>query len=182
MGKIPVNLPIITSYGLTETASLFIADGFPLPGKEIELRDGEIFLKGDSLFQGYFNGKTVEKQEGWFPTKDLATFDPKKGFSIIGRKDNLFISGGENIQPEEIEQKLLELPSILEAIVVPKEDPEFGARPIAWIRSTSPIDPEALSKALSEHLPKFKIPIHFLDLDQIPQNNLKISRKKLYFF
>jgi O-succinylbenzoic acid--CoA ligase len=178
--EIPRQLPIIASYALTETSSLFLADGFPLPGKKIELRNGEIFVRGDSLFQGYFDGQTVEKQEGWFGTKDLGEFDLEKGFSIVGRKDNLFISGGENIQPEEIEKELLKLPQIIDAIVVPQQDPEFGARPAAWVRSLSPIDPAALARALSEHLPKYKIPIRFFNLDQIAENGLKTSRKQIF--
>jgi len=180
ISEIPPKLPIITSYALTETSSLFLANGFPLPGKEIELREGEIFVKGDSLFQGYFNGQKVEMHKGWFGTKDLGRFDPKTGYSIIGRKDNLFISGGENIQPEEIEKEILKIPEIIEAIVAPKQDPEFGSRPVAWIRSVCPINAEMLSKNLAERLPKYKIPILFFNLDEVGVSGIKISRKKIF--
>ncbi len=180
IAEIPRKLPIITSYALTETSSLFLADGFPLPGKEIELRNGEIFLKGDSLFQGYFNGQRVESQKGWFGSKDLGEFDPGKGYSIVGRKDNLFISGGENIQPEEIERELLKIQEIIDAIVVPKQDPEFGARPIAWIRTLNSINPAAISSDLAKRLPKYKIPIRFFNLDTISENGLKVSRKQIF--
>jgi len=180
ISEIDPKLPIITSYALTETSSLFLANGFPLPGKEIELRGGEIFVRGDSLFQGYFNGQKLEPHKGWFGTKDLGRFDSKNGYSIIGRKDNLFISGGENIQPEEIERELLKIPEIIEAVVVPKQDPEFGARPVAWIRTIAPIDAKKIFKQLAERLPKYKIPIHFLNLDEIPIDGLKIERKKIF--
>ncbi|HEX2582955.1 MAG TPA: AMP-binding protein [Chlamydiales bacterium] len=180
IAEIPPKLPIITSYALTETSSLFLADGFPLSGKEIELRNGEIFVRGDSLFQGYFNGQKVEPQKGWFGTKDLGEFDPKKGYRILGRKDHLFISGGENIQPEEIERELLKIPEILEAIVVPKQDPEFGARPVAWIRTLHSIDPIAIASDLAKRLPKYKIPIRFCNLETLPDSGLKRSRKKIF--
>ena len=59
----------------------------------------------------------------------------KEGYlTVTGRRDNMFISGGENIHPEEIEKALLSIKGIAEAIVVPKEDKEFGQRPIAFIK------------------------------------------------
>ena len=59
----------------------------------------------------------------------------KEGYlTVTGRRDNMFISGGENIHPEEIEKALLSIKGVAQAIVVPKEDKEFGQRPIAFIK------------------------------------------------
>ena len=74
----------------------------------------------------------------------------------------MFISGGENIHPEEIEKALLSIKGIAEAIVVPKEDKEFGQRPIAFIKFAGEHLPEDhLVKCLEAELPRFKIPIAF---------------------
>ena len=186
---IPHTLPIIAAYGMTETASMLLGKrqpvqknghyylGFPHLGKELKIEDGELFVRADSLFQGYWNGEHLEKTAAWFATKDLAHFDPENGYAIVGRKDNQFISGGENIQPEEIEQAIQRHPDITEAVVVPKDDPEFGARPVAFIRTHKIIDQDAFKTFLIPHLPKYKIPIKFFLLKE--SENLKFARKDL---
>ncbi len=181
LGPIPPELPIVGTYGLTEMASAVLAKknptrflGFPLPGREVKLEQGEIFVRGPCLFLGY----GTERTEDWFATGDLGAFDPVEGFAITGRKDNLFISGGENIQPEEIEQHLAEHPKIIEAIVIPQLDREFGARPVVFTRSSISLD--EIREFLSERLPKYKIPIAHFSLDETTENGLKISRKKLF--
>jgi O-succinylbenzoic acid--CoA ligase len=74
--------------------------------------------------------------------------------------DYLFISGGENVQPEEIEEALCRLEGIDEAVVVPVPDEEFGARPVAFVRADDG-EVEDLARKLEPVLPRFKIPIFF---------------------
>jgi len=74
----------------------------------------------------------------------------------------MFISGGENIQPEEIEKLLANIEGIIHARVVPIPDEEFGFRPTAYIESESPFKEEELKDYLSSFLPKFKIPVKFV--------------------
>ena len=64
----------------------------------------------------------------------MGQLDKKGCLAVTGRRDNMFISGGENIHPEEIEKALLSIKGIVEAIVVPKEDTELGHRPIAFVK------------------------------------------------
>jgi O-succinylbenzoic acid--CoA ligase len=77
--------------------------------------------------------------------------------------DNLFISGGENVQPEELEEALCRLEGVEEAVVVPVPDEEFGHRPVAFVRTIGAEGPElgGLAQALERVLPRFKIPISF---------------------
>jgi O-succinylbenzoic acid--CoA ligase len=166
--------PTSTTYGLTEMSSMVTLNGSSLPNRELKLNsDGEIFVQGPSLFQGYL-GKAPQK--GWFATGDLAHFEQGK-LIIDGRKDWMFISGGENIQPEEIERHLLSLPEVVEAVVVGKNDPEFGKRPVAIVKALKKFSLEEMQAALSKHLPKFKIPIELHFFDQIPQkSDFKINR------
>ena len=166
--------PINTTYGLTEMSSMVTLNGNLLPNRELRLAsDGEIFVRGPTLFQGYVG---QPPQTNWFATGDLGHFNQGR-LEIVGRKDWMFISGGENIQPEEIERELELLPEVIEAVVVPKEDPEFGKRPVAFISARNVFDLKRMQSALSVRLPKFKIPIELHLVDEIPKkNNLKPDR------
>ena len=166
--------PINTTYGLTEMSSMVTLNGNLLPNRELRLAsDGEIFVRGPTLFQGYVG---QPPQTNWFATGDLGHFNQGR-LEIVGRKDWMFISGGENIQPEEIERELELLPEVIEAVVVPKEDPEFGKRPVAFISARNFFDLKRMQSALSVRLPKFKIPIELHLVDEIPKkNNLKPDR------
>lgn len=186
--SIPEDLPITATYGLTEMGSMVLARenpplidghfylGNPLPKREIRLSpDGEILVRGETLFDGYVD----QPREEWFATGDIGR-RTTEGIAIIGRKDWQFISGGENIQPEEIELALLQIPDVLEAVVIPKKDPEFGMRPVAVINTRYPIAIDKIKETLQQHLPKFKIPIAFHFIDEIPKKGLKIDRRKLF--
>ncbi len=189
------HLPVRTTYGMTETASQITMShpldillplhlGKPLPGKEVQLsKENEILVKGNSLFSGYDkkSGPFIPLLEGgWFATGDLGSFNSEGNLVYTGRKDNLFISGGENIYPEEIEKALTSLTGISLAAVVPIEDLEFGERPLAFIQTDSPLlNKKELQEKLSSLLPKFCIPIDFLPFPIQTSQNFKIQRKEL---
>jgi O-succinylbenzoic acid--CoA ligase len=174
IGSYPKHLPVYTTYGLTEMGSMVALNGHILPNREVKLAsDGEILVGGPCLFQGYFGAPPPTH---WFPTGDLGRFENGK-LELIGRKDWMFISGGENIQPEEIEQELLALPNIIEAAVLPIDDPEFGKRPVAVIKADNPFDLKWMQDRLSKRLPKYKIPIALLFIDEMPRkDNFKLNR------
>lgn len=193
--EIPLHLPIYLTYGLTEMGSLVTArlnppciEGFhylghPLKGREMKLGvDGEIWVKGACLFQGYWENKelVLPLEEGWFATGDLGRYCPKEGFAVCGRKDWQFISGGENIQPEEIERALLQCPEVQEAVVIPKIDREYGFRPVAVVRTMNKdFNLEKMKGALKDSLPKYKIPIAIHEIEEFPRKGLKVDRKNL---
>lgn len=172
-------LSIFTTYGSTEMASQITTTppGAKLPnlftaGKCLKYRqikianDGEILVRGDTLFKGYVESNKIDKpfsQDGWFRTGDLGKIDINSYLSVKGRKDNMFISGGENIHPEEIEKLLLEFPGISQVLVLDISDPEFGSRPIAFVECDSyqSISDDILRIFLSKQLPRFKIPDAF---------------------
>ncbi len=177
------------TYALTEMSSTVLLTsqptwkgafpylGEPLANRALSLAaDGELLVSGAPLFNGY--GAFPQPPPSPFPTGDKAHYHPTLGWSIQGRKDFQFFSGGENIQPEEIEAALLSHRDVEEAVVVPKNDPEFGQRPAAFVRTT--LSDEALYSYLTELLPKYKIPIHFERLKD--QSGLKPNRKQLSSF
>ena len=173
-----LGLPISTSYGLSEMASTVTAtppgaslaaldtSGVVLPHREVRLdEDGEILVRGATLFAGYAEGEAVERPDtgGWFPTGDLGAWAEIEGvrmLRVVGRKDHLFISGGENVQPEEVEAALGRLVGVRQAVVVPVADAEFGYRPVAFVEADR-WEPEAWRDALGATLARFKIPAVF---------------------
>ena len=80
---------------------------------------------------------SVVDEDGWFHTKDLGELDENHQLVVKGRIDNMFISGGENIHPENIERAMVQAFDIRQVVVVPKPDSEFGARPIAFVQGNS---------------------------------------------
>ena len=168
-------LPVHTSYGLTEMASQVTTTapgaapeelrtaGRVLLHREISVSgEGEILVRGETLFAGYVEGEKTgcpSGAGGWFRTGDLGRLDGAGRLSVLGRRDNLFISGGENVRPEEIEEALLRIAGVEEAVVVPVTDPEFGARPVAFVRLSEGTGD--LARALEPVLPRFKIPKAF---------------------
>ena len=150
---------LVTSYGSTEMSSQATATrpgdpeeslstaGRPLRFREISVAaDGEILVRGRTLFRGYVEATRVRPARdgaGWFHSGDLGHLDDAGRLIVTGRRDTMFISGGENIHPEEIEREILRFPGVLETIVVPVPDPEFGARPVAFLRMSGGRLPEA---------------------------------------
>jgi o-succinylbenzoate---CoA ligase len=187
-------LPVHTSYGLTEMASQVTTTppdasleelrtaGRVLPNREVSISEsGEILVRGETLFAGYAEGEELDRPvdaEGWFHTRDLGEIDESGYLRVGGRMDNLFISGGENIQPEEIEEALCRLEGVDEAVVVPVPDEEFGAKPVAFVRAAGR-EPEELAQELEPLLPRFKIPISFHPWPEEARRGMKADRVAL---
>lgn len=186
-------LPVYVSYGLTEMASQVTTTARTIPpakrytsGKPLEHRevkvgdDGEILVRGKTLFTGYVEGCEVAlpvDQAGWFATGDIGHLDADGYLTVIGRKDNMFISGGENIQPEEIEAVLLTLNEVEQAIVVPIPDVKWGFRPVGFIKpKRGRVAPDALVAFLESQLPRFKIPVAFYEWPVEDMPGIKVSR------
>ena len=182
--------PVCTTYGLTEMASMVtITDpgrhldtaGLVLPGRELTIAaDGEILVRGDSLCAGYLKSGTLRRSidaDGWFHTRDLGRLDSHSRLVVLGRKDDMFISGGENIAPQEIENALMNLPGITNAVVVPVPDALYGARPVAFIQGE--FEAVRIRTKLAYKLPKFKIPKLLAWPADLPAGGLKAPRRYL---
>jgi O-succinylbenzoic acid--CoA ligase len=161
-----ISLPVLTTYGMTEMSSIITLSSGTLPHRNIKIeKDNEIWTGGRTLFKGYWNvaRETIDEvdQEGWFPTKDLGQWTDGHQLEVMGRKDRQFISGGENIQPEEIERALCSLAGIRQASVLPIADGEYGARPVAFIDDEAgKYSLETIRDGLRPLLPAFMHPIH----------------------
>lgn len=186
-----LNMQLYTTYGMTETSSMITLKspedprfslGRVLEHLELKIQnDGELLVRGKSLFDGYLN-HTLPLLDGWFATRDRGQFTKGGNLHFLGRKDRLFISGGENIQPEEIEEAIMALFKIAQAIVLPFSDEEYGMRSAAYLYDPAQtLTLESLQCALRKVLPGFKIPQklfflpHLFTKDEI--NSLKMKQK-----
>ncbi|MED5240587.1 MAG: AMP-binding protein [SAR324 cluster bacterium] len=169
----------------------------------------EIEVRGKTRFLGYLDESGLSQpfdKNGWFKTGDIGVLDvnPTKiknfqpennnvgyrkslkdqsdighNLTVLGRKDNMFISGGENIHPEEIEQVMYKSGMIKEAVVVPVKDVEFGARPVVFLKYKESASETELVKLLEKQLVNFKVPELFLPWPEVPRAGFKPNRKEL---
>jgi O-succinylbenzoic acid--CoA ligase len=169
-------LPVLPSYGCSEMASTVTAacPGAPPAGAtaagaalaEREVRidaAGEICVRGAPLFAGYIGETGLDlplDEDGWFHTGDLGRLDAGGILHVRGRRDNMFISGGENIQPETIERALIGAADVVNACVVPVPDAEFGHRPAAFVQMADGValDAAGLAAHITRTLPRFMVP------------------------
>ncbi|OJT41172.1 o-succinylbenzoate--CoA ligase [Serratia plymuthica] len=177
-------------YGLTELASTVCAKradtrpgvGLPLAGREIRLVDEEVWIRAQSLALGYWHCGALQPladEQGWFHTRDRGEMAQGE-LRIIGRLDNLFFSGGEGVQPEDIERVLTAHPQITQAFVVPVDDAEFGQRPVAVIDSKGVLSLDELLTWAQGKLANFQRPTALLALPaELKAGGIKISRRLL---
>ncbi|OAN38677.1 AMP-binding protein [Mycolicibacterium iranicum] len=141
---------VFRSYGSTEHPSItgsrpsapeakrLFTDGDPRPGVEIKLGpDGEIYSRGPDLCIGYTDDELTEQafdDDGWYRTGDIGVLDDDGYLTITDRKADVIIRGGENISALEVEEVLLSMPSVAEAVVIAAPDPRLGERTAAVLR------------------------------------------------
>lgn len=187
--------PVLTSYGLTEACSQVATElpgrsgcteagvGIPLPGIGVEIDAGGLIrVTGPTLASGYLVGEHVlpiDPARG-FQTRDLGLLDAAGRLHVLGRADDVIISGGENIAPLEIEAALASCPGVLEVCAFGVEDARWGQVVVAGIRTRTE-DPLALLSALArearERLATFKRPRYYVCSDEFMYgNNGKLDR------
>ncbi|NJQ18970.1 o-succinylbenzoate--CoA ligase [Pantoea sp. LS15] len=177
-------------YGLTEFASTVCAkeaDGEPdvgrvLPGREVQVVDGEVWIKAQSMASGYWRDGALiplTNEQGWFATRDRGEWHDDR-LTILGRMDNLFFSGGEGIQPESLERVIARHPQINQVFIVPLDDAEFGQRPVAVVECKPGTDITHFPNWVQDKLARFEQPAHWLVLPTALKNGgIKISRQAL---
>jgi O-succinylbenzoic acid--CoA ligase len=192
-------LPVLTSYGLTETCSQVstlafpppaatparngvVGVGFPLSGLELRIVRGLIEVRGPTLFSGYLGDASPLDEEGFFNTNDRGEFDPQLGLFVFGRASELIITGGENVDPTEVEHALLACDGVEAALVFGVPDPEFGQRVAAALelRAGMSFDEQALFAALDQRLASFKQPRVLCRFDALPRlSSGKLDRAQI---
>jgi len=165
--------------------------GWPLPGNELRLVGGEsddfgvLEVRNPGLMSGYVNDpeETARKlKDGWYHSGDILRRDAEGWYYFVGRSDDMFVSSGHNIYPQDVEIMLERHDDIEQAVVVPVPDEVKHTLPVAFIvkRRGSDLDPEAVKQYALEHAPPYQHPrqVHFVEA--LPVNTVgKIDRRAL---
>lgn len=188
-------LPLLATYGMTETASQMATQGLddqsrpslaarPLDFVEITVRkdgkpvppgtDGEILVRGPQVIRGYWNRPEATEaafdQEGWFRTGDIGRLEATGYLTVLDRRSDLILSGGENVYPAEVEAALMAHPLVRQAAVIGVPDREWGQVPAAFLmlEPGAALDAEALTGFLSKKLARYKVPKRWEVVEALP--------------
>jgi O-succinylbenzoic acid--CoA ligase len=161
-------IPVVTTYGMTETCGGCVYDGIPLDGVRVKIDDGRIWIGGPVLFSGY---RGESRYDGWFRTGDLGYLDASGRLTVRGRADDLINTGGYKVVPAEVAAALRDCPGVRDAVVLGQPDPEWGERVIAVVVPADPANPptlELLRLHVRERLPRYAAPSRVVVVDAVP--------------
>ncbi|HLI37672.1 MAG TPA: AMP-binding protein [Streptosporangiaceae bacterium] len=168
-------IPVVTTYGMSETCGGCVYDGVPLDGVSVATGDdGRIRIAGPVLFTGYRlqPGLTAAAlSDGWFVTSDLGRLDASGVLTVRGRADDVINTGGEKVVAAEVASVLEDCPGVREAVVVGRPDPEWGERVTAVVVPADRSRPpglEMLRQAVRARLPRYAAPRELVLLDALP--------------
>jgi O-succinylbenzoic acid--CoA ligase len=202
-----LRIPVVQTYGLTETASQVAtlspedalrklgSAGKPLFGTEVRILDesgverpaggeGEIVVRGPTVTLGYLNHPEATAsaiREGWLHTGDIGYLDADGFLYVLDRRDDLIVSGGENIYPAEVEAALLAHPAVADAGVTGEPDERWGLKPVAFVvLGEGAATAEELISHCRARLAAYKMPARIEFRDGLPRNAAgKLMRSQL---
>ena len=209
--SLDLGFPVLRTYGLTETCSqvatepltetLTDSSSLPKPLRGVELKivnnrgesraaweEGEILVRGGMVMNHYFNRVAESEkalQDGWLHTGDIGFLDDHGGLCLLSRRNDLIVSGGENVYPAEVEACLIRHPAVEEVCVTGEDDEEFGQCVVAWVapRDLQGVSEEGLRQHCRKSLAGYKVPRRIITLKRLPRNALgKILRQHLSLY
>jgi len=191
-------------YGSTEVGQICVADpemlsadsavtGLPLRGVEVRIIDGSgnvlpsgavgrVVAKSSMHFEGYTDGRTKEVIDSFMDSGDLGRIDISGLLTVVGRADDMIISGGENIFPTNIERAILGDPDVADAVAVGVADPELGQRVRAVVVAAegARLTSTGIRTRLRKELARHEVPREIVIIDQLPRNaSGKVLRSEL---
>jgi len=206
MGIFPQN-----AYGLTESTGCFTFTlatdseeklkytvGMPIDGVEIAIKDpnntelpqgevGEVCIRSDHVMRGYWNlpeeNERVFDEKGFLHTGDMGKLDDDGYLMLVGRKKEMYIRGGENVYPPEVEEEIAKYPDVFMAAVLGRPDPVMGevGRAYVVLKPGSTASPDEIKSFLSDKLARYKIPEDIIIREQLPMTPLgKVKKLDLY--
>ncbi|MEQ9419874.1 MAG: AMP-binding protein [Rhodospirillaceae bacterium] len=195
------------SYGMTEVFGVATLPpekaktklgsvGWSVMGTEIRIADdddkpvgphqaGEIQIKSEGVTPGYWKAPALTAQsrtsDGWFKTGDIGKFDDEGALYVVDRKKDMFISGGENVYPAEIENALATFPEIADSAVIGVADDKWGevGAAIVVLKPGNTLDAARVQDRCRELLARFKVPKHIFFADSLPRSAQGKVQKKL---
>ncbi len=185
---------VYNSYNATEAGQISVATpsdlrhavdtaGRPVTGTTIRLVDddgrdvpvgevGRIIVKGTSQFDGYTSGDAKASLEGYMVSGDVGRMDAEGRLFVVGRDDDMIVSGGENVYPVEVEKAIGELEAIREVVVVGVDDEQYGQRLAAYVvpAQAGSVDSDVIRSHVKARLAGYKVPRDVVLLDELPRN------------
>ncbi|OSP55218.1 acyl-CoA synthetase [Pseudoruegeria sp. SK021] len=195
LGEVTGNITVLppAHHSAEDDAMRIGTCGFARTGMQVQVQDatgrdcapgetGEVAVIGPAVFAGYFNNPEANAKsfrDGWFLTGDLGHFDSEGFLYLTGRASDMYISGGSNIYPREIEEKILLHPDISETAVLGVPDPIWGEVGVAVCVARGAVpDTEAVLEWLSTRLPRYKMPKTVVFWSEMPKSGYgKITKK-----
>jgi len=196
LGEVTGNITVLPPHLHTDAEDdpLIGSCGYPRTGMDVAILDtegnrlkpgetGEICVRGPAVFAGYANNPAANEaafRHGWFHTGDLGHLDARGFLFITGRASDMYISGGSNVYPREIEEALLTHPAVAEACVVGMPDGRWGESGVAVLvlEAGQSASPEALLAHLDGRIAKYKWPARFLFWDELPKSGYgKVAKR-----
>ena len=167
--------------------------GKPADGTEIRIFDeafhelpsgevGQIFVRSGTLFDGYTSGTTKDFHDGFMASGDMGYLDDAGRLFVVGRDDEMIVSGGENVYPIEVEKALVAHADVAEAAVLGVDDEQYGQRLVAFVVLEPDADAtaDALKQHVRDNLANYKVPREITLLDELPRGSTgKILRNEL---
>ncbi len=175
---------VVATYGMAETCGGCVYDGLPLDGVGVALAaDGRVRLSGPVLFDGYVDDPTSTADvmvDGWFVTSDVGRLDEDGRLRVLGRVDDMVVSGGVNVPAAAVAARLREHPAVVDAEVVGLPDAEWGSRVVAVLSLVDPVETLSLRVArdwVSEVHPRAWAPREVVVVERLPMlANGKVDR------
>ena len=175
---------VLATYGAAETCGGCVYDGLPLDGVGLALAtDGRVRIAGPTLFDGYLGDDAATRSalvDGWFLTSDAGRLDEDGRLSVLGRVDDMVVSGGVNVPAAAVAARLREHPAIAAAEVVGVPDPEWGNRVVAVLSLVEPAETVSLDEArtwVGERHPRAWAPREVVVVPALPMlTNGKVDR------
>jgi acyl-coenzyme A synthetase/AMP-(fatty) acid ligase len=146
---------------------------------------GQIFVRNSNRFDGYTSGAGKDFHEGFMASGDVGRLDEAGRLYVVGRDDEMIVSGGENVYPIEVEKTLTAHPDVAEAAVLGVNDEQYGQRLAAFVVLAQAADPskataDSLKQHVRDNLANYKVPREIVVLDELPRSSTgKIVRRDL---
>jgi acyl-coenzyme A synthetase/AMP-(fatty) acid ligase len=167
--------------------------GTPAEGTEIRILDenmreapvgetGQIYVRNSTQFDGYTSGNTKSFHDGFMASGDVGYLDAAGRLFVVGRDDEMIVSGGENVYPIEVEKALTTHPAVDEAAVLGVDDEQYGQRLAAFVvvRKGFDADAAALKQHVRDNLANYKVPRDITFLNELPRSSTgKVVRNEL---
>lgn len=176
---IEAGLPIIRTYGMSETAGGCVYDGVPLDGVRIAIDEpdadgiGRVLIGGSVVAHGYRNlpGHPAFTDPGWFRTDDLGRLDSDGVLTIIGRADEAITTGGLTVVPQVVEAVILDDPAVADCAVVGLPDERLGEKVVVFVTPSgvTAVDAGRIRGAVTERLGRYAAPREVIEVSDLPR-------------